>query len=57
MRLVTVATERGVRTLAPSSRARAFLTVFDGDFPAGPIDVIATMADGSTVTERVETGF
>lgn len=57
VRLVTVATERGVRTLAPSSRARAFLTVFDGDFPAGPIDVIATMADGSTVTERVETGF
>jgi hypothetical protein len=57
VRLVTIATERSVRTVAPSPRAGAFLTVFDGDFPAAPIEVIATMADGSTVTQSIETGF
>jgi hypothetical protein len=57
VRLVTIATERGVRTLAPSARAGAFVAVFDGDFPAAPIELIATMADGSTVSQSLETGF
>lgn len=57
VRLVTIGTERSVRTVAPSPRARAFLTVFDGAFPAGPIEVIATMADGSTVAQQVDTNF
>lgn len=57
VRLITIATERGVRTLAPSARAGAFVAVFDGDFPAAPIELIATMTDGSTVTQSLETGF
>ncbi|MCP9491782.1 MAG: hypothetical protein MSC31_18195 [Solirubrobacteraceae bacterium MAG38_C4-C5] len=57
VRLVTIATERGDRTLAPSARSGAFVAVFDGDFPAAPIELIATMADGSTVTQSLEMGF
>lgn len=57
VRLVTIATERSVRTLAPSPSAGAFVAVFDGDFPAALIELVATMADGSTVTQSLETGF
>lgn len=48
---VTIATPRDVRTVTPSSRARRFAVVYDGDFPVGEIVVSARLRDGSVHRE------
>ncbi len=50
---ITIATPRDVRTLLPSRRARAFLAVYDGEFPTGEVVLTATFRDGSTHREVI----
>jgi hypothetical protein len=54
---ITVRTPRDVRTLAPSAVGHAFLAVYDGDFPAGKLQITAHLKNGKTWTESHELGF
>ena len=54
---ITVRTPRDVRTLAPSAVGHAFLAVYDGDFPAGKLEITAHLKSGKTWTESQELGF
>jgi hypothetical protein len=54
---ITVRTPRDVRTLAPSPLGHAFLAVYDGDFPAGRLEITAQLKNGKTWTESHELGF
>jgi hypothetical protein len=54
---ITIATPRDVRTLTPSPRARAFIAVYDGEFPTGAIVITAHFKDGrSREVDRFELG-
>jgi hypothetical protein len=46
VRSLTFRTPRDVRTLVPSGPARAFLVVYDGQFPAGRSELVATLESG-----------
>lgn len=50
---VTIRTPRDVRTLVPSSRFHAILTVYEGRFPGGEVTATARMADGREVTRSL----
>jgi len=54
---ITVRTPRDIRTLAPSAIGHAFLAVYDGDFPAGRLEITAHLKSGKTWTESHELGF
>jgi hypothetical protein len=54
---ITIRTPRDVRTLAPSPIGRAFLAVYDGDFPAGRLEITAHLKNGKTWTQSSELGF
>lgn len=49
---IRVATPRDVRTIRPSPRAHAVMLLYDGGFPSGTIELIATLRDGRTVRDR-----
>jgi hypothetical protein len=53
VRQITIRTTRDVRTIVPSSRAHAFIVVYDGLFPSGEIDLTVTFADGTHSTQRL----
>jgi hypothetical protein len=57
VKLITISTPRDVRTIAPSPRAHAFVTVYDGSFASGKITITATFADGSRVTQSQPAGM
>jgi hypothetical protein len=57
VRSVTIESPRDVRTLIPSSRARSFLVVYDGEFPTGRLRLTANFADGSAKTITQPAGF
>ena len=50
-------TPRDVRTLVPSPVGHAILAVYDGDFPAGELEITAHLRGGKTWTERHPLGF
>jgi hypothetical protein len=52
-----VRTPRDVRTLVPSPAGHAILAVYDGDFPAGELEITAHLRGGKTWTERHPLGF
>jgi hypothetical protein len=54
---IVVRTPRDVRTLVPSAVGHAFLAVYDGDFPAGRLEITAHLKDGKTWTESHDLGF
>ncbi len=54
---ITVRTPRDIRALAPSAIGHAFLAVYDGDFPAGTLEITAHLKSGKTWTERHDLGF
>jgi hypothetical protein len=54
---ITVRTPRDIRSLAPSAVGHAFLAVYDGEFPAGRLEITAHLKNGKTWTEREELGF
>jgi hypothetical protein len=57
VKLVTISTPRDVRTIVPSPRAHAFVTVYDGDFASGQIAITATFTDGTSVTHTEQAGM
>jgi hypothetical protein len=57
VKLITISTPRDVRTIAPSPRAHAFITVYDGSFASGKITITATFADGSRITQSQPAGM
>ncbi len=54
---ITVRTPRDIRTLVPSAVGHAFLAVYDGDFPAGKLQITAHLKNGKTWTQSSELGF
>ena len=42
---------------APSAVGHAFLAVYDGDFPAGKLQITARLKNGKTWTQSSELGF
>jgi hypothetical protein len=54
---ITVRTPRDIRTLVPSAVGHAFLAVYDGDFPAGKLQITAHLKAGKTWTQSSELGF
>jgi hypothetical protein len=54
---ITIATPRDVRTITPSRRAHVFAAIYDGDFPAGSIEVSARMRDGTVYRAPPHTVF
>lgn len=54
---ITVRTPRDIRTLVPSALGHAFLAVYDGDFPAGRLEITAHLKNGKTWTQKSELGF
>jgi hypothetical protein len=57
VRQITIASPRDVRTLIPSSRAHAFLALYDGSFPTGNIILTSTLANGSTHRDVIPGGL
>jgi hypothetical protein len=57
VKLITISTPRDVRTIAPSPRAHAFVTVYDGTFASGKITITATFANGTRVTQSQPAGL